>query len=67
MFFAIALGVWTVYSTSRLSALLIAKRRRALPMEDSAKEGVSYWLGAIGSSVLAVLAWMLVVSQIRTF
>ena len=64
-FFAAVLGTWFLYSACRLLALIA---RRATPSPDRLdKDAVAYWLGAVGSSLLAPLLWMLVVSHVSKF
>jgi hypothetical protein len=65
-YFAVILAGWVLYSLYRVFALFV-KQSRALPGGRSRRDALAYWLGAIGSSVLAVLLWMLVVSQIKIF
>ena len=65
-YFAAILAAWVLYSLYRVFALFV-KRSSALPDDRSRGDVLAYWFGAIGSSVLAVLLWMLVVSQIKIF
>lgn len=65
-FFAAVLGAWFLYSAYRLLALIA--RRSATPGPDRLdKDAVAYWLGSVGSSLLAPLLWMLVVSHVSIF
>ena len=59
-YFAAMLLAWTLLAAYKL----IAFRTRASSDE---KENFAYWTGALVSSLLVPLLWMLVVSQIRVF
>jgi hypothetical protein len=64
-YFAAVLAVWMMYALYRV-ALLFTKR--VTPMEiHSRRDALAYWLGAVGSSLLAPPLWMLVVSRISVF
>ena len=65
-YFAAILGGWTLYSLYRLLKLFV-KGSVTSYTEDSRRSDLAYWLGAVGSSLLAPLLWMLVVSQIKVF
>jgi len=65
-YFAAVLGVWLLYSVYRLFAL-VARRSATPAWIAQDKDGVAYWLGAVGSSLLTPLLWMLVVSHVRVF
>jgi hypothetical protein len=65
-YFAGALGVWLTYSLYKLFGGL-SDRSGTLETRRSDKDATAYWLGAVTSSLLAPLLWMLIVSQIRVF
>lgn len=65
-YFAAALGLWILYSAFRF-AVLVAKRFSQSFDGRSDKDTLVFWLAALGSSMLAPLLWMLVVSQIKVF
>jgi len=65
-YFAAVLGGWMLYSLYRV-LVLFAKWSVTSPTGDSRRNDLAYWLGAVGSSMLAPLLWMLVVSRIKVF
>jgi hypothetical protein len=60
-YFAAALGAWMLYSLYK-SIILIKKQRIPASVGEKNKEGLSYWLGALGSSLLAALVWVVLVA-----
>jgi hypothetical protein len=64
-YFAAVLAAWTLYSLCRVSALFV-KRSVTSSTDHSRRNALAYWLGAVGSSLLAPLPWMLVVSHAGT-
>jgi hypothetical protein len=65
-YFAAARGIWAIYAVFRLFRL---RKRQSVQLEDeeSRREEIAYWAGALGSSLLAPLFWILFVLQIRVF
>jgi len=64
-YFAAALVLWLLYSGYRLFGLLTSRSRTSETQPTGG--GLAYWLGALGSSLIVPLIWMLVVSRIRVF
>jgi hypothetical protein len=64
-YFAAVLAAWTPYSLYRVYALFV-KRSVTAPTDHSRRNALAYWLGAVGSSLLAPLPWMLVVPHVAT-
>jgi len=62
-YFAAVLAAWSLYSAHRLFGL-VGRRFAATHTHRPDKDAIGYWLGAVGSSLVAPLLWMLVVSQI---
>jgi hypothetical protein len=60
-YFAAVLAGWILYSLYRLLALF-AKRSVI-----SGGNALAYWFGALGSSLLVPLLWMLIVARIKVF
>jgi len=65
-YFAAILAGWMLYALYRVFAHF-ARRSAATSGDNPRREALGYWLGAVGSSVLAALLWMLVVTQIKVF
>lgn len=64
-YFAAVLAGWMLYSLYRVVALL-AKRSVTSSTDHSRRNALAYWLGAVGSSLVAPLLWMLVVPHVAT-
>jgi len=64
-YFAAALVLWLLYSAYRLFGLLTSRSRTSETQPTGGS--LAYWLGALGSSLIVPLIWMLVVSRIRVF
>ena len=64
-YFAAVLAAWTLYALYRVFALFV-KRSVISSADYSSRNTLAYWLGAVGSSLLAPLLWMLAVSHAGT-
>jgi len=64
-YFAAILGAWMLYSLYRVSVLFA--KRSVDSTDHSRRNDLAYWLGAVASSLLAPLLWILVVSRIKVF
>lgn len=62
-YFLGVLGAWTIYSAYRLLGLILSQPTAA-PNGKRDKAGLSYWLGALGSSLLAALVWIVFVALV---
>jgi hypothetical protein len=65
-YFAIALALWILYSAYRLYDL-VARQLTRTSISHVRNDALIYWLAATGSSFLAPLLWLLVMSHIKVF